>query len=112
MVSRRQRQVSELLHREISELLEKEMSDPRLSLVTVTGVEVSPDLRYAQVYVSTMGDQAEHQEALAGLRHAMGFIRHEIGAHLDLRYVPDLSFHLDRSLERGQHIEELLARIE
>lgn len=112
MVSRRQRQVGELLHREISELLEKEMSDPRLSLVTVTAVEVSPDLRHAHVYVSSMGGQEERQEALAGLRHAMGFIRHELSAHLYLRYVPELNFHLDNSLERSQRIEELLTKIE
>ena len=111
MGKRRQRRVGELIHREISELLEREMSDPRLNSVTITGVEVSPDLRHARVYVSTIGEEIERQEALAGLKHAAGFIRHELGARLRLRYVPELSFHLDKSLERGQRIEELLAKI-
>lgn len=87
------------------------MKDPRLSLVTVTGVKVSPDLRYARVYVSALGDQAECQEVLSCLRHAKGFIRHEVGAHVRLRYTPELSFHLDQSVERGQRIEELLDKI-
>jgi len=88
------------------------MKDSRFSLVTVTGVEVSSDLRHAHVYVSAMGDQAERQEALSCLRHATGFIRHEVGAHLRLRYTPELSFHLDQSVERGQRIEEILAKLQ
>lgn len=87
------------------------MRDPRLSLVTVTAVETSPDLRHAHVYISAMGTEAERREALKGLAHAAGFLRHELGAHLSLRYVPELTFHLDESLERGAHIIQLLQEI-
>ena len=112
MPSRRQRRVSELIQEEISELLQKEASDPRLSFVTVTAVEVSPDLRQAHIYVSTMGDPQARQEMLAGLKHATSFLRRELGARLALRYVPGLTFHLDDSLERIQRIAQLLDQLE
>jgi ribosome-binding factor A len=112
MPSRRQRRVSDLIQKEISGLLQKKVSDPRLSFVTVTAVEVSADLRQAHIYVSTMGDQEARQEMLTGLRHAAGFLRHELGARLALRYVPGLTFHLDDSLERSQRIMQLLDQLE
>jgi ribosome-binding factor A len=112
MPSRRQRRVSELVQEEISELLQRKVSDPRLSFVTVTYVKVSADLRQAHVYVSTMGDQEARQEMLAGLRHATGFLRHELAARSALRYVPNLTFHLDNSLERSQRIMQLLDQLE
>lgn len=112
MTTRRQRRISELIHREISNLLESKMRDPRLSLVTVIAVETSPDLRHAHVYISAMGTEAERREALESLVHAAGFLRHELGAHLSLRYVPELTFHLDESLERGARIIQLLQEIE
>jgi|Deesub1362B_J571_1020462.scaffolds.fasta_scaffold01714_4 ribosome-binding factor A len=111
MASRRQRRVGELLHEEISELLESKVRDPRLGFVTVTGVEVSPDLRLAHVYVSTLGNEKRKQEVLEGLRSAKGFIRREIGSRLRLRYIPDLIFHLDKSLELGDRIEKLFQRL-
>lgn len=112
MPSRRQRRVSELVQKEMSELLQKKVSDPRLSFVTVTAVEVSADLRQAHIYVSTMGDQEARREMLAGLEHAAGYLRHELGARLALRYVPGLTFHLDDSLEHGQRIMQLLDQLE
>jgi ribosome-binding factor A len=112
MPSRRQRRVSDLIQEEISELLQKKVSDPRLSFVTVTAVEVSADLRQAHIYVSSMGDEEARREMLAGLQHATGFLRHELGARVALRYVPSLTFHLDDSLERSQRIMQLLDQLE
>lgn len=112
MTSRRQRRVSELIHREISYLLQSKTKDPRLSMVTVTAVETSPDLRHAHVYISAMGTETERRETLRGLVHATGFVRHELGTNLSLRYVPELTFHLDKSLERGTRIIQLLQEIE
>ena len=106
--SRRQRQVAELLHEEISQLIQYRVRDPRLGLVTVTGVEVSLDLRQARVYFTVLGDEVEAQSALAGLTSATGFFRHQLGKSLSLRYVPDLTFKLDTSLENGLRIENLL----
>ena len=93
-------------------MLQKKVGDPRLSFVTVTAVEISADLRQAHIYVSTMGDQEARREMLAGLKHATGFLRHELGARLALRYVPNLTFHLDDSLERSQRILHLLDQLE
>lgn len=88
------------------------MKDPRLAFVTVTAVETSPDLRHANIYVSAMGTEKERREVLTGLAHAAGFLRHELGARLALRYVPELTFHLDESLERGTRIMQLLWEME
>jgi ribosome-binding factor A len=79
--------------------------------VTVTGVEVSPDLENAWVYVSVLGTAEEAQEALAGLKSATGFLRREIAAALSLRIVPHLMFRLDDSIERGMRIDRLLDSI-
>ncbi|MFQ6014324.1 MAG: 30S ribosome-binding factor RbfA [Anaerolineae bacterium] len=112
MPTRRQRKVSELIQKEICQILQKEIGDPRLNLVTVTSVEISPNLRQAHVYVTTMGGEEKREAALEGLQHATGFFRRELGARLYLRYVPEITFHLDDSYERGQRVEQLLEQIE
>jgi ribosome-binding factor A len=109
MVTRRQKQIANLIQKELGDLLEKRVSDPRLDFVTITAVEISPDLRQAHIYVSTMGDQ---QEAMEGFDHAMSFLRRELGSRLALRYLPELIFHLDTSLERGERIHQLLEEIQ
>jgi ribosome-binding factor A len=109
MTSRRQKQIGNLIQKELGDLLEKKVSDPRLDFVTITAVEISPDLRQAHVYVSTMGDQ---QEAMKGFAHATSFLRWELGSRLALRYLPELIFHLDTSLERGERISRLLEEIQ
>ncbi len=111
MATRRQQKVAELLHEELSMLIHQ-AADPRLGLVTVTDVEVTPDLRLAHVYVSVMGDEDEVQQSLAGLRHAAGFLRRELGVSMSLRYLPELNFRLDESLERGLRIEQLLSSLQ
>ena len=108
MDDRRRRQVAELLHEEISLLIQSQVDDPRLGFVTVTGVKVTPDLRLAQVYVSVMGSDDEVKQTLAGLKSAAGFFRHELGSTLSLRFTPELSFRLDKSLEQGLRIDQLL----
>jgi ribosome-binding factor A len=108
VTTRRQRQVAELLHEEISMLLQQRVDDPRLALVTVTGVEVTPDLRVAHVYVSIMDDDVEVKETLAGLKRAAGFLRRELATFVSLRYTPELHFRLDSSLEQGLRIDRLL----
>jgi ribosome-binding factor A len=109
MVTRRQKQVNSLIQKELGDLLEKRVGDPRLDFVTIVAVEVSPDLRQAHIYVSALGDQ---QEAMKGFDHAASFLRRELGSRLALRYVPELIFHLDTSLERGERIDQLLEEIQ
>lgn len=108
MASRRQRQVAELLHKEISQLIQYRTRDPRLGFVTITGVDVSPDLSQARVYVSVLGNAAEAREALQGLAAATGYFRRELGHMLSLRHIPKLAFELDTSLEYGMRIDHLL----
>jgi ribosome-binding factor A len=101
-----------LLHEEISMLLQQRVGDQRLALVTVTGVEVSPDLRVAHVYVSIMGDDAEVKESLTSVKRAAGFLRRELAATVSLRYTPELHFRLDNTLEQGLRIDRLLDSIQ
>ncbi len=111
MTTRRQRQVGELLHEEISQIIQRETKDPRLGFVTVTGVEVSPDLRQARVYVTVLGDDTDVQNTLAGLASATRYFRSLLRASLSLRYIPELTFKLDTSLEQGLRIDALLDAI-
>ena len=111
MEKRRQRKVADLLHREISELLERGVNDPRLLGITVTAVEVTPDLRSARVHVTSLGTDEEQKAMLVALEGAGGFLRREIGDRVDLRRVPEITFFLDSSWQRGARIDELLARI-
>ena len=112
MPTRRQRRVNNLLQEELSELLQRRVKDPRLEGLTITAVEASVDLRHAHVYVSSLGSEEKKRGALAGLRSAEGFLRHELGMRLSLRYVPELTFHIDESLEQGERIERLLRGLE
>jgi ribosome-binding factor A len=111
MASRRQRQVAELLHQEISQLIQYDTRDPRLGFVTVTGVDVTADLRNAQVYVTVLGDEEEVKATLAGLESAASYFRYRLKQMLSLRYIPQLEFRIDTSLEQGMRIDRLLDTI-
>lgn len=112
MASRRQRKVADLIQEELSDLVARRMHDPRVEGVTITEVKVSPDLRYADVYISKLGgDEEERQQALAGLSAAEGFLKHELAPRLDLRFMPDLRFHIDRTWEQGARIDALLEQL-
>jgi ribosome-binding factor A len=107
-VSRRTDRVSDLLRAELSDLLLREIHDPRVKLASVTAVEVTPDLRRALVRISVLGDDAQRQEAIDGLRHAKGFLRKELAHRLRTRATPELVFELDRGAEHSQRISDIL----
>jgi len=111
MTSRRQRRVAELIQEEISTLILREVHDPRVGLITVTHVDVSPDLRLALVYFSALGEEAPEQ-ALDALQHAAPFLQHELGSRVRLRFTPRLEFRVDRSVENSMRIEQLLSEIQ
>jgi len=94
----------------ISDILRR-LKDPRIGFVSITEVEVSPDLRHARVFVSVMGDANERKEALTGLNNASGFVRHELSNSIRLRHIPDIHFRLDDSLERGAHLISLINQV-
>ena len=111
-MSQRTERVDELLRQEIGEIIAREVADPRIGFATITSVETTPDLRHAKVWVSVIGQPAERDAALAALRHAMPFIRHELGGRLRIRRIPDLHVQLDDTAERGTRILRLLADLE
>lgn len=109
--SRRERLNAQLV-RLLAELIQRRSKDPRIAGVTVTGAEISPDLRHAQVFVSLVGDQAVKEAALAGLASAGPFLRSSLGKMMRARRIPELHFRFDASLETGAHMEELLASLD
>ena len=96
----------------LSELLLREVADPRLQSITVTEVTLDPELMFADVYVNALGDESRQEDVLAGLEHAKGFLRREVGKRVRLRSVPELHFHWDFTLERGERINQLLASLD
>lgn len=111
MGSTRLERVGELLKQEIGTLFARGMKDPRIGLVTITGVRVSPDLREAWVYYSVLGDEQARAETARGIAAARGYIRREVGHNVKLRVTPDLHFVFDESIERGDRIERLLREV-
>ncbi len=108
MPTRRQEQVADLLRAELSDLLRREMQDPRLGFVTITGVDVSPDLRNARVRVSCYGDETAQKESMRALRGAAGFLRSQIARRVRLRTIPQLDFRLDHSMEQAEQVQRAL----
>lgn len=104
--------VNSLIRQEISQLLQRQVKDPRLgNFITVTEVATSADLKYARVFVSRLGSEAEKQETLRALTSASGFFRRELARCLKLRSVPVLSFQWDNSIERGDRLSQLIDEI-
>jgi len=111
-MSRRTERLNKVIKQEISKLLEREVNDPRLSSpISVTQVSLSPDLKYAKIFVSLLGNENNKTEMLAGFNAASGFLRRELASRLRLRYAPQLSFHYDDSIERGARLLELIGRV-
>jgi ribosome-binding factor A len=108
MGSGRMRRVDEAVRAVLSDAISKQLQDPRVGFVTVTGVQTSPDLRHARVYVSVMGDEDTREASLEGLRSAHGFLQGRIAAELTLKHTPALIFEYDGSVDRGLRISALL----
>ena len=105
---KRSDRVGDLIRQVIGEMLLRELNDPRLESVTITGVEVTGDLKTATVFFSAMGIQAKEEASLHGLQSAAGYIRKKLGRELRLRYVPDLQFKVDHSFDYGSRIDHLI----
>lgn len=107
----RSERVEGQLKKEISKILQEDLKDPRIGFVTITRIDLTGDLRYARVYFSILGDDAAKEESLKGIKSAIGFIRKLIAERMDLRYVPELYFKLDNSLEYSINLEKTFERI-
>ena len=112
MASNRIGRINEEIQRELSDLL-RELKDPRVqkTMLSITRVETTPDLRYAKVYVSLL-DKEYTKETLAGLKSSAGYLRRELGRSLQLRYTPELQWQADDSITHGAHILEILSKLD
>jgi ribosome-binding factor A len=108
----RQEKLGELIAIELSDLIRTRMKDPRVGFASITHVEVSGDLRHTKVFVSVMGTEQEQKATIQALKHATGFLRSELASRITLRYMPELVFKLDTSIEQGTRILELIREIE
>ena len=107
-MSRRVQRVADAIKQVVADLLVKEVKDPRVGMVTLTEVAVSPDLRHARIFVSVFGDEERRKEAMAGLRSASGFIRTEIAHRVRLRVTPELVFEFDATMDQADRVSQLL----
>src|SRR5262249_53507059 len=108
----RQEKLGELIAIEVSDLLRTRVKDPRVGFASITHVEVSGDLRHAKIFVSVMGSEEEKKSTIQALHHATGFVRHELAGRLTLRFMPEIIFKLDSSIEHGTHILGLIRKLE
>lgn len=107
-MSQRAQRVAETIHKEISGLLIKGLKDPRIGFVTITAVDVTADLRLAKVFYTLIGSEEERAASQAGLTSSAPYIRQQLGKVLRLRYIPELRFEYDASVDYGQRIDQLL----
>ena len=112
MQGKRTDRVGSLIQMELSRLVLTRVKDPRLGFITITHVDVRPDLKSALVFYSAMGDKKVKGDSQLALEKAAGFLQKEIATHLKLRYTPKLQFQFDDSLDRGLEIDRVLRDIQ
>jgi ribosome-binding factor A len=107
---RRNERVAEEIRAALAEAI-REVRDPLVGFVTLTGVDLSPDLRQARVFVSRLGTEAERDAAVTALNHAVAFLRRAVATRARLRYTPTLRFVSDATIERGSRVEAIIQEI-
>lgn len=108
---KRSDRVGDLLLELVSELLREEVSDPRIGPITLTGADVSKDLRHARIYFTLLSQSGDKAEVLSGLKSATGYIRGKVARELKLRFVPTIEFVYDESRDQARRIEDLLQQV-
>lgn len=111
-MTRRTRQVGDLLREELTDIIRTDVKDPRVGFFTITRVDIGPDLRSATALVSVLGSDEEREETLAALRSASGYIRRQLKPRLRMRQIPEIAFADDRSMEHAQDIARALKDLE
>ncbi len=104
--------VAELIKEKISKIIHEDVSDPRIGFVSITRVDVSPDLESAKVFVSILANEEKKKESMSGLHSATGFIRGKLGHTLEMRSVPEIIFVRDDSLEKGSRVLGIISRLD
>lgn len=105
--------IGEVIMRELAQMIQHEVSDPRVGMVTISHVDVTSDLKYAKVYVTRLNGVESEQDAdecIEGLTRAAGFLKRGIAKRVEIRTIPELRFHYDRTLEHGFHMDALIAK--
>ena len=108
MTDSRRARIADQIQRELAEVIRLELRDPRVGLVTLTGVEMSRDQSHAKVFYTVLGAESAARDAAEGLQRAAGFLRSELAHRLSTRSVPELHFHFDESVERGARLSRLI----
>jgi ribosome-binding factor A len=111
MSAPRAERLAEVIKSEASDIIQRDLKDPRIGFVSITDVVVSHDLRHAKIFVSVLGDDDAKHRTMAGLERARGHVRSELGARLKIRFVPEILFRLDESIERGTRIVSLMREV-
>lgn len=112
MSKHRLSRINEEVKRVVSEIIRNELKDPRISsLCSVVAAEVTPDLKFAKIFISVLGSEEEKKSTLTGLNSAAGYVRREIGERINLRNNPEVHFEIDKSIEHGARILDILSEI-
>jgi len=104
----RSRRIAEQIQRELSDIIRVELKYPRVGMITITDVEMTPDNAHAKVFFTVLGQQPRIDEATAGLQHAAGYLRSQLAQRMKIRVVPQLHFEYDASVERGMRLSQLI----
>jgi len=110
-LSKRSEQLEKSLIREINNIIYRKINDPRIKFVTITRIKVSPDLKYADIFVTIFNDESQQKKALKGLKNATKFIRGELGKDLKLRHVPNIKFKIDEDLEHQYKLLKIVTEV-
>lgn len=108
MSGSRAERLAELIKVEASAIIQRDLKDPRIGFASITDVVVSADLRHAKIFVSVLGDAEAKRRTMEGLERARGHVRSELGGRLEVRFVPEILFRLDESIERGERVRSLM----
>ena len=111
MTTHRARRVADLIREVLADLVRRDLRDPRVGIVTITAVRVTPDLKHARVFVSSLGEPGAREASVDALNHASSFLRRSLGKTVRLKYVPDLVFVADAALDTGLRVERLLEEL-
>jgi len=111
MTTPRSKRVQSALKDEVSRIIHDDLKDPRVGFITITKVDLTPDLRYAKIYYSVLGGDKDKNDTKIGLKQAKGYIRKLIADRIKLRYTPEIAFYLDKGHEYSQRIDEIINKI-
>ncbi|MDQ0203449.1 30S ribosome-binding factor RbfA [Pectinatus haikarae] len=103
--------IQEQIKQEVSDIILRGLKDPRIGFVTITKVDVSSDLKNARIYVSILGSQEQFKGTWEGLKHSTGYIRQELAKRIRIKFIPEIAFYPDTSIQYSAHIQELINKI-